>query len=259
MNISLANKNAFVCGASKGIGLAVAEQLALQGARVCLMARNEEDLQSAVNSLAGEGHQYIVADSSKLNEFEKTINEVVQQFKGFHILVNNSGGPAPGPAHLAEEAAFIAAFNQHLIAAHFLVKKLLPDMQRFEYGRIVNIISTSVKQPLPNLGVSNTVRGAVANWAKTLATELAPYGITVNNVLPGATATDRLAGILENKAKKQNISLEQATVEMQNEIPAKRFAYPDEIANAVGFLVSPAAAYINGINLPVDGGRTSSL
>ncbi len=132
-------------------------------------------------------------------------------------------------------------------------------MKLARYGRIINVISTSVKQPLPNLGVSNTVRGAVANWAKTLANELGEFEITVNNVLPGATATGRLTSIINNKAEKTGLSIEQVAEGMKAEIPLKRFAEPVEVANAIVFLASPQASYINGINLPVDGGRTKSL
>ena len=132
-------------------------------------------------------------------------------------------------------------------------------MKSASYGRIINIISTSVKQPLNGLGVSNTIRGAVANWAKTLANELGQYNITVNNVLPGATNTTRLNSIIENKSKKMNSSVDQVLDNMKNEVPLLRIAEPNEVANAVAFLASPAASYINGINLPVDGGRTKSL
>ena len=177
----------------------------------------------------------------------------------FHILINNTGGPAPGPANDADAKAFIDAFNLHLVSNHHLVQAVIPFMKKEQYGRIINVISTSVKQPLPNLGVSNTIRGAVASWAKTLANELGEFGITVNNVLPGATATARLDAIIENKAKKQNISLEQATMNEKLSIPMRRFAQPEEFAAATAFLASPAAGYITGINLPVDGGRTSCL
>jgi 3-oxoacyl-[acyl-carrier protein] reductase len=259
MNINLTGKTALVCGASQGIGLAIAEELALLGARICLMARNEEKLIQAKNSLPGSGHTYVIADAQKPETFESILLPVINDFGKINILINNSGGPAPGPAHLAESEQFLSAFNQHLVANHTLLQLVLPSMKKSGYGRIINVISTSVKQPLPNLGVSNTIRGAVANWSKTLANELAQFGITVNNVLPGATATDRLENIINNKAAKTGKSYEEVSNEMKNEIPAKRFAYPDEVAAAAAFLASPAAAYINGVNIPVDGGRTSSL
>jgi len=139
------------------------------------------------------------------------------------------------------------------------VQAVLPGMKRAGYGRIINIISTSVKQPIPGLGVSNTIRGAVANWAKTLAGELGPFGITVNNVLPGATCTARLDALIEGKAKKAGVTVAEIGEQMKAAIPARRFAQPEELACAVAFLASPSAGYINGINLPVDGGRTSCL
>ena len=176
-----------------------------------------------------------------------------------HILVNNTGGPAPGPANAANTADFLAAFNQHLVCNHELMKLALPSMKEANFGRIVNVISTSVKQPLDGLGVSNTVRGAVANWAKTLANELGQFNITVNNVLPGATNTVRLEAIIQNKAKKKGLSIEEMEQEEKSIIPMKRFGTAQEFANAVGFLASPAAGYITGVNLPVDGGRTSCL
>ena len=190
---------------------------------------------------------------------QDVVSEFIQKGNAVHILINNTGGPAPGPAHLAKAEEFLLAFQAHLINNHQLMQLCLPGMKQAGYGRIINIISTSVKIPLPNLGVSNTIRGAVGNWAKTLANELAAFGITVNNVLPGATATERLTGIIKNKANKFNISEEDAREEMKAEIPAKRFAQPEEIAYAAAFLASPAAAYINGINVPVDGGRTGNL
>ena len=140
-----------------------------------------------------------------------------------------------------------------------MVLALVPGMKDAGHGRIINVISTSVKQPLPNLGVSNTIRGAVAQWSKTLAAELGPFNITVNNVLPGATRTDRLAAIIKNKSAKTGVTEEEAAAEMAREIPLRRFAEPEEIANAIGFLAGPGGAYINGINLPVDGGRTGCL
>jgi 3-oxoacyl-[acyl-carrier protein] reductase len=176
-----------------------------------------------------------------------------------HILINNSGGPQGGPIINAVEEDFIDTFNRHLICNHILTKAIVPSMKAAGYGRIINIISTSVKVPLPNLGVSNTIRGAVAAWAKTMANELGQYNITVNNVLPGATNTQRLQSIIENNAIKKNTSVEIIEDEMKREIPARRFAEAAEIAAVVAFLASPAAAYVNGTSIPVDGGRTGSI
>jgi 3-oxoacyl-[acyl-carrier protein] reductase len=263
MNLSLLHKNALVCGSSAGIGKATAIALATLGANITLVARNEEKLKKVIQELPVAGdqqHDYWVADFSQPNELKKIVESalVVSQ-KNYHILINNTGGPAAGPAIDASSEQFTAAFASHLLCNHILVQALVEGMKKEKYGRIVNVISTSVKIPLQGLGVSNTIRGAVANWSKTLATELASFGITVNNVLPGATATERLDTIIQNKSTKAAKSTAEMTIEMQHEIPMKRFGMPEEIANAIAFLVSPAASYITGINLPVDGGRTGSL
>ncbi|GLX77265.1 3-oxoacyl-ACP reductase [Thalassotalea insulae] len=262
MNIDLTNKNALVCGSSQGIGKACAIELASLGANVTLFSRNQvalAEVLTALDTSKGQQHQLLVADFSQPEQVKQVINNAVSETSGYEILINNTGGPAPGPANQADSQSFIDAFNLHLVSNHHLVQALLPYMKSQGYGRIINVISTSVKQPLPNLGVSNTIRGAVASWAKTLANELGEFGITVNNVLPGATATARLDAIIAGKAKKQNISIEQATENEKNTIPMRRFAQPEEFAAAAAFLASPAAGYITGINLPVDGGRTSSL
>jgi 3-oxoacyl-[acyl-carrier protein] reductase len=259
MNLGLTHKNALVCGSTQGIGKASAKQLAELGANVTLVARNEEKLQHVLTELAtdqGQSHTYIVADFQNPENLQQKISATG---RAFHILVNNTGGPAGGPVFNASLEEFERAFTQHLKCNHILAQTVVPGMKKEGYGRIINIISTSVKQPLNGLGVSNTIRGAVANWSKTLANELGVFGITVNNVLPGATATERLNEIINNKATKLGKSIEEASDAMKNEVPAKRFAKPQEIAYAIAFLASEAASYINGINLPVDGGRTKSL
>ncbi len=260
MNLDLSGKKALVCGSTQGIGKSSAIELASLGASVILLARNEADLKKISGELKGIGsHDYLVADFSKPEELRITINNYIKEKGPVHILVNNTGGPPGGPITEAKTEEFTRAFANHLICNHILAQAVLPGMKEEKYGRIVNIISTSVKQPLKGLGVSNTIRAAVANWSKTLSNEVAQYGITVNNVLPGATATGRLKSIIDSKAKKSGKSISEAESEMLKEIPAGRFADPSEIANAVAFLASPAAAYITGINVPVDGGRTSSL
>lgn len=207
---------------------------------------------------ARQHHDFLVADSGDTDALHEAILRLVAA-NPVHILVNNSGGPPPGPAHGAEIEAFLDAYRKHLIANHVLAEAAIPGMQATGYGRIVNIISTSVKEPIAGLGVSNTTRWAVASWAKTLATELAPFGITVNNVLPGSTKTPRIEQIVRTRAGKAGASLDAVQREMESEVPMRRFADPSEVAAAVAFLASPAAAYISGINLPVDGGRTRSL
>ena len=259
MDLRLSGKRALVCGASQGIGRAVAQELSLLGCSVSCLARNEERLQETLNSLSGEGHSYIVADHSDTNMLSKGVSKALEAEGTFHILVNNSGGPPGGAISDASDDAFLDALRTHLLANVNLVRLLLPRMKEAGYGRIVNIISTSVKIPLPGLGVSNTTRGAVANWAKTLAMEVASSGVTVNNVLPGATETGRLEQIIRNKAQKAESSHEEVDRSMKSQIPAGRFGKPEEIAALAAFLASPAAAYINGASIPVDGGRTGSL
>ena len=200
-----------------------------------------------------------MADFSNPQQLKSEVEAYIQKKHGFHILVNNTGGPAGGPIFSAEVDEFDTAFTQHLKCNHILVQAVVPFMKQEQYGRIVNVISTSVKQPLDGLGVSNTIRGAVANWSKTLANELGQFGITVNNVLPGATGTERLSQIIKNKSNKTGKTEEEAANAMKSAVPAKRFAQPEELADAITFLASAKAAYINGINLPVDGGRTKSL
>ncbi len=259
MNLNLTQKNALVCGSTQGIGKASAKQLAALGANITLVARNEDKLKQVLLELdtsLSQKHNYVVADFQNPKQLQEKISELQTPF---HILINNTGGPAGGPVFTANLEEFEKAFTQHLKCNHVLVQLVVPTMKKEQYGRIINIISTSVKQPLNGLGVSNTIRGAVANWSKTLANELGQFGITVNNVLPGATATERLNEILNNKAKKTNSSIEEVSNAMKNDIPARRFAQPEEIANVVAFLASEAASYINGINVPVDGGRTKSL
>ncbi|WP_346839133.1 SDR family oxidoreductase [Microbulbifer sp. SAOS-129_SWC] len=262
MDLNLAGKRALVCGSSQGIGRACAEQLAQLGASITLFSRDREKLEAvkkALHSSAGQDHRVLVADFSDPGQVATAIEAHLAEAGPCEILINNTGGPAPGPAHTAEPQAFVDAFNLHLVSNQTLVQALLPGMQAAGYGRIINIISTSVKLPLRGLGVSNTIRGAVASWAKTLANELGPFNITVNNVLPGATATVRLDAIIENKMKKQGKSREEVEAAEKSTIPLGRFGEASELANAVAFLASPAASYISGVSLPVDGGRTGCL
>ncbi len=261
MNLELGGRHALVCGGSRGIGQACARMLAELGARVTVAARTGQTLAETVDTLAhpGHGHGYLVADFSATDSLLATLEEFARRAGPIAILVNNSGGPPAGPAHAARPEDFVAAFRQHLVGNHVAVQALLPGMKAGGYGRVINIISTSVKEPIEGLGVSNTIRGAVASWAKTLAAELGPFGITVNNVLPGFTRTERLAALFASRAGKQSRPVTEIEDAARRGVPLGRFAEPDEIAAAVAFLASPAASYINGINLPVDGGRTGSL
>ncbi len=262
MNLNLEGKTAVVCGSSQGIGQAIAIELAEMGANIVLFARNAEKLEAVKQSLStsnNQQHQVLVADFSDPSEVNSVICDYVSQGGTANIIINNTGGPPPGPAHVAPIDEYRNAFNQHLINAQQILMAVLPSMKASGYGRIINVISTSVKQPIPGLGVSNSIRGAVASWSKTLAYELGPLGITVNNVLPGYTKTTRLDAIFSSLSEKLTISIEQAEESEKLKIPTRRFAEPKEFADAVAFLCSPSASYITGINLPVDGGYTSCL
>ena len=262
MELNLSGKKAVVCGSTRGIGYAVAMELASMGASVTLIARNPEALKHVLGSLPvsnSQIHDSLVADFSKPEGLRAALSSYVARTPVVHILVNNSGGPKGGPIAEAQTEEFVGTFAQHLLCNHILVQSFIAGMKKVAYGRIINIISSSVKQPIPNLGVSNTIRGAVASWAKTLAGELGQFNITVNNVLPGTTKTGRLDSLIKARAEKLNVQADTVAAEMIAEIPARRFAEPREVAAVVAFLASPAAAYINGINLPVDGGRLNCL
>lgn len=261
MQLSLIGKHALVGGSTQGIGLAIAQELASLGATCTLISRNETSLQKAVTTLNtshNQQHDYLVADYSNYNEVKEVVAGYVAN-TNIHILINNTGGPAAGPITEATPEAFLSAFQQHLICNQLITQLVIPGMKADQYGRIINVISTSVKIPLKGLGVSNTIRGAVASWAKTMSNELAVYGITVNNVLPGATATARLENIVNNKSAKTGAAKDDVEQEMMEEIPMKRFGQPEEIGAVAAFLATPAAAYLTGVSIPVDGGRTGSL
>ncbi|TLU98879.1 SDR family oxidoreductase [Dyadobacter luticola] len=262
MNLDLTGKTALVCGSTQGIGLATAAELALLGANVTLVARNEEKLRKAVETLdqsAGQLHRYVVADFSEHQQVKDAIDNYLRLCPDVHILVNNTGGPSGGPIIEADTDQFLRTFQMHLINNQFLAQAVVPSMKKAGYGRIVNIISTSVKQPIVGLGVSNTIRGAVASWSKTLSLELGQYGITCNNVLPGFTETSRLDAVLQMRSQSSGKSPEEVANQMKESIPIRRFTLPEETAAAVAFLCSPAAGSINGVNLPVDGGKTESM
>ncbi len=259
MNLSLTGKTAIICGSTQGIGLACAVELANLGARCILMSRNEESLIEAIQQLdTPQLHDYLVADFNKPDEVRTAMENFIQKNQ-VHILINNTGGPAAGAIAEATEEAFLHAFNQHLICNHILTKAVTPSMKNAGYGRIINIISTSVKIPLKNLGVSNTIRGAVASWSKTMANELGKFNITVNNVLPGFTKTNRLENLVLHIARDRHIASADIEKEMMEEVPMQRFAEASEVAAVAAFLASPAASYVNGVSIAVDGGRTGSL
>ena len=261
MDISLKGKSAVICGSSQGIGLAAAKELAVNGANCILMARNPEALQAAVKQLELSGdqhHEWVAVDFSDSKQVEEAIIKIVHKQR-IEILINNTGGPKAGPILEASTDAFEQAFRQHLINNQILARTVVPGMKDAGYGRIINIISTSVKTPLANLGVSNTIRLAVASWAKTLANEIGQFNITVNNILPGLTQTQRLDELVKHTASAVNKEQETVESQLKESVPMKRFGTSEEIANVIAFLASPAASYVNGTNIAVDGGRTTAL
>ena len=255
MNLSLSGRRAIVCGSTSGIGRACAQLLAERGASVVLAARDEEKLISTVNSLDGDGHSYICADFNEPDNLRLKTIDHINKTGVIHILMNNSGGPPGGPLIEANTDEFEIAFKRHVISSHILTQAVVPGMKEEGYGRIINIISTSINQVIPGLGVSNTIRGAVAQWVKTLAIELGPYGITANNVLPGYIDTDRLKNLLEKSAKDKNVTYDQMVTETEKKTALGRIGLPTEVASAVAFIASDAGGYISGTNFSVDGGR----
>ncbi len=261
MDLDLTGEHALVCGGSQGIGLATALELAQLGADVTLLARRDEALRAAVASLPCSGnqhHDYVVADVAQTFELGQSVTALAGE-RPVQILVNNTGGPPGGAAHGADIAAYLDAFNKHLIANQMLLQAVLPGMRSAQWGRIVNVISTSVYEPIANLGVSNTIRGAVASWAKTLSKELGGDGITVNNVLPGYTSTQRLEQILADRSAATGKTQEEVAKGMLATVPVGRFAQPHEVAGMIAFLCCPASAYVNGQSIAVDGGRMQSI
>jgi 3-oxoacyl-[acyl-carrier protein] reductase len=262
MEITLKGRNALVCGASKGIGRAIATQFAEMGAHVTILARNEKELEKAhsgMDTSGGQTHDYIAADLSHPDMAAADVRRKIDDGRIYHILVNNSGGPAPGRAIDGKISEYEAGMRAHLFASQLLARELVPGMKAEAYGRIINIISIGARQPVDNLGVSNTVRGAMRSWSKTISAELGPYGITVNNILPGHTDTERLRSLNNNNAEKEGISVNQFQARLQSKIPAGRFAKPEEPAYLAGFLASDFAAFINGVSIPVDGGFLKCL
>lgn len=262
MLISLEDRRAMVCGCTQGIGRAIAHEFADAGATVTLVARNAASLDEVLNELPrpnDQPHDVMVADFSDPAGLASALEGQLADGRSYHVLINNTGGPPGGPAIDAKPEAFIAAFQQHLVCNQTLAQALVPGMKSEQYGRIINIVSTSVREPIANLGVSNTIRGAVASWAKTLSKELGPFGITVNNVLPGFTDTQRLDSLMAGRADREGVDKDQLLDALAKSVPARRFARPEETAYAVTFLASAHAAYISGVSLPVDGGRLNGI
>lgn len=261
MDLSLHGRTALVGGGSAGIGLACARELAALGASVVLASRDGKKLGEAIESLPrgnGQTHDVLSLDFTSP---EGAAHAVRTRFAmaPAHIFINNTGGPPSGTMLDATAEQFAQAFQSLMLAGHLIAQALVPGMKQAAYGRIITIASTSVKQPIPNLGLSNALRAGVANWAKTLSQELAPFGITVNTILPGFVDTDRLGSLFATRASKSGKTAEDIRRETIAGIPAGRLGAPEEVGAAAAFLASPAASYINGINLPVDGGRLGCL
>ena len=260
--IDLSGKNAVVCGSTQGIGRACAEVLARQGAQVTLVARDEaalRDVAAGLDTKAGQTHRFVCTDFDDPDAVRESVAAHAGEHGPIHILVNNTGGPKSGPIFEAAADAFVKGFRMHILCNQALAQTLVPGMKEAGYGRIINIISTSVKEPIPGLGVSNTIRGAVSSWSKTLSRELGPFGITVNSVLPGFTDTARLQALFDAKAQRTGKPADEIAADARALIPSGRFARPEEIAVAVAFLASPDASYISGVNLAVDAGRLASM
>ncbi len=258
---TLHSRHALICGASAGIGRAAALAIAGLGADVTALARSRSALEGLMPELERAGTpraRFVVADHDDRPRLKAAVEGLIQREGPVHVLVNNSGGPAPGPILEAKEEEFLAAFGRHLLVNHLLVRLTLDGMRRAGYGRIINVISTSVREPLPGLGVSNTTRGAVASWAKTLSRELPP-GITINNLLPGLTATERLQSLQQQLAEQTGTTAEAIQASWESTIPERRVAQPEELGAVIAFLASPQASYLRGVSLPVDGGRLNSI
>ena len=244
--INLDGKRALVCGGTSGIGKAAAISLSECGAEVVILSRS------------ASGENTLNCDLEDLDSLTISVTKEIEKNGNFEILINNSGGPPSGPLIDATPHDFEKAFRRHVLASQTLVQLILPGMKTANYGRIINIISTSVKEPIPGLGVSNTIRGAMASWSKTMSKELPP-SITINNVLPGFTNTERLTELKKTLSEQKGISQEEVENAWLLTVPEGRLADPSELGNVVAFLSSPAASFVRGTSIPVDGGRTGSI
>ena len=259
-NLDLSGKTALVGGASQGIGASIASLFAGAGARVVLMSRTLDRLEVVRKGLEHpDRHLSLPLDLENYRKLADPIGSLLKSTGPIEIVVNNSAGPASGPLTGADTKDFERGFHAHILSSQVILQQVLPGMREKHYGRFINIISTSVKAPIPNLGVSNTIRAAMSSWAKTLAGEVGQFGVTVNNILPGYTRTPRLQNLLQAAAKRENVDVETVEKNWLGTVPAGRFGEPEDIANAALFLASPMASYVNGTNIVVDGGRTGML
>ena len=261
MEINLTGKSALIGGSSGGIGLGIAQQVAASGASVTLMARNEEKMKAVLANLPdgeNQSHQFLVVDFSDFEDFTEKISNYFAN-NTVDILVNNTQGPPAGGALEQRTEDYQKAFNLLFKTVVFTTELALKNMQTKGWGRIINVASVSVQEPLNYLALSNTIRAAVVNWAKSLSIDVAKEGITVNNILTGYFDTERIAQLNSKKAETLGISKDKVRKAMENNVPAKRIGRPEEYGFLVTFLASDKAAYINGCNIPIDGGLLKSL
>jgi 3-oxoacyl-[acyl-carrier protein] reductase len=253
MDLGLNNKTAFVAASSQGLGKSVALELAHEGANIIICGRNKANLEKAKQEIEHKTHKEVLAligDLSIIKEREQIIESTLRAYSTIDILVTNTGGPLTGKIEELKSEDWDKAYNNLLVSVVNLVNGFLPAMKKQHWGRIISITSMAVKQPINNLILSNSVRASVVGLMKTLANELAMYNITVNNVMPGYTETERLKELIENKP---------SFASAKNEIPLGRFGTPEEFAAAVAFLASERASYITGVSLAVDGGWTKGV
>jgi 3-oxoacyl-[acyl-carrier protein] reductase len=261
VDLDLSGRHALVCGASSGIGRAAAISLAELGADITVLARRADQLNGLrpilKNAGAGETHA-LVADLDDRAGLKTKVSAHLEKTGPVHILLNNTGGPAPGPLLEARDEDFLKPYGRHLLASHLLTQLVVPGMKQAGYGRIVNVLSSSVREPIPGLGVSNTIRVAMASWAKTLSRELPP-GITINSILPGYIDTERLGEVALGMAKQKGTGPDAVRKGWIDATPEGRLGKAEELGAAIAFLCTPAASFIRGIVLPVDGGRLMSI
>ncbi|GGG55859.1 short-chain dehydrogenase [Croceivirga lutea] len=261
MNISLKGKNALVGGSSGGIGKGIAEQLAESGASVTVMARSENKLKQLINNLPtedGQKHEYLVVDFSDFDSYSTIISTYFKK-NTVDILVNNTQGPEAGGALEKKVDDYQTAFDLLFKTIVFTTELAVEQMQKNGWGRIINVASISVKEPLNYLALSNTIRAAVVTWAKGLASDVGQFGITVNSILTGYFDTERIAQLNAKKAEKMGVSQNKVRKTMEEMVPVKRIGQPIEYGYLVAFLASEKAAFITGINMPIDGGLLKSL
>ncbi|HHO52724.1 MAG TPA: SDR family oxidoreductase [Deltaproteobacteria bacterium] len=258
---SLEGRHALVCGASRGIGRAAALALAARGASITALARSADRLEALIPELRAAGApdaRALVADLDDHQALAGALDQLLGQHGAVHVVINNTGGPPGGPLSQASPKEILAALHRHLLSAHLILQRTLPGMAEAGYGRFVQVLSTSVREPIDNLGVSNLTRAAVASWAKTLSQEL-PSGVTINNVLPGFTDTERLGSLKQANAQRTDRTPEAVEAAWLAGVPEGRLGRPEELGAVIAFLASPEASYVRGTSIPVDGGRLRSI